>query len=119
VDCRLHFDGVSLGALVQECHADLHSAQAGANVAAATAQCSIIGQHDEAETVFMDEKARLIDDPDHSNGEERFLLLGYSLQARCLIVSHCYREADSVIRLISARWATAGEEEMYWSFHEK
>ncbi|MCL4840908.1 MAG: BrnT family toxin [Bryobacteraceae bacterium] len=48
--------------------------------------------------------------------EDRFLLLGYSFQARCLIVSHCYREAGPVIRLISARRATAREEVMYWSF---
>jgi uncharacterized DUF497 family protein len=67
-----------------------------------------------AQTVFLDENARLIDDPDHSGEEERFLLLGYSFQARCLIVSHCYREPDSVIRLISARRATAQEEEVYW-----
>jgi uncharacterized DUF497 family protein len=70
---------------------------------------------EEAQTVFLDERARLIDDPDHSTGEERFVLLGYSFQARCLIVNHCYRELDSVIRLISARRATAQEEEVYWS----
>jgi uncharacterized protein len=69
---------------------------------------------EEAQTVFLDESARLIDDPDHSEEEERFVLLGYSFQARCLIVSHCYRESDSVIRLISARRATAQEEEVYW-----
>lgn len=69
---------------------------------------------EEAKTVFLDGSARLIDDPDHSEEEERFVLLGYSFQARCLIVSHCYRESDSVIRLISARRATAQEEEMYW-----
>ena len=69
---------------------------------------------EEAQTVFLDENARLIDDPDHSEDEERFVLLGYSFQARCLIVSHCYREPDSVIRLISARRATALEEELYW-----
>jgi uncharacterized protein len=57
----------------------------------------------------------LIDDPDHSADEDRFLLLGYSFQARCLIVSHCYRQSFSVIRLISARLATAQEEEVYWS----
>jgi len=67
---------------------------------------------EEAQSVFL---ARLIDDRDHSRDEERFLLLGYSFQARCLIVSHCYRESDSVIRLISARRATAQEEQMYWS----
>jgi uncharacterized DUF497 family protein len=70
---------------------------------------------EEAQSVFLDESARLIDDPDHSGDEDRFLLLGYSFQARCLIVSHCYRESDSVIRLISARRATAQEEEAYWS----
>lgn len=71
---------------------------------------------DEAKDVFLDEGARLIDDPDHSDEEERFLLLGYSFQAQCLMVSHCDREADSVIRLISARRATPSEEEVYWSF---
>ena len=71
---------------------------------------------EEAQTAFLDENARLIDDPDHSEDEERFVLLGYSFQARCLLVSHCYREPDSVIRLISARRATAQEEKEYWSF---
>jgi hypothetical protein len=71
---------------------------------------------EEAQAVFLDDNARLIDDPDHSEEEERFVLLGYSFQARCLIVSHCYRESGSVIRLISARRATAREEEIYWSF---
>ncbi len=70
---------------------------------------------EEAQSVFLDEDARLMDDPDHSDDEGRFLLLGYTFQARCLIVSHCYRESDSVIRLISARRATAREERVYWS----
>ena len=69
---------------------------------------------EEAQTVFLDDSARLIDDPEHSEEEDRFVLLGYSSGARCLIVSDCYREADSVIRLISARRATAQEEEVYW-----
>jgi uncharacterized DUF497 family protein len=69
---------------------------------------------EEAKTVFLDENARLIDDPDHSEEEERFVLLGYSFKARCLIVSHCYRERDFVIRLISARPATTQEEAAYW-----
>lgn len=69
---------------------------------------------EEAETVFVDENARLIDDPDHSGDEDRFLLLGYSIRARCLIVSHCYRESPAVIRLVSARRATKQEEEVYW-----
>jgi uncharacterized DUF497 family protein len=71
---------------------------------------------EEAQTVFLDDNARLLDDPDHSGEEDRLILLGYSLQARCLIVSHCYREPDFVIRLISARRATAAEERQYWSF---
>ncbi|HTS76863.1 MAG TPA: BrnT family toxin [Bryobacteraceae bacterium] len=71
---------------------------------------------EEAQSVFLDENARLIDDPDHSADEERLLLLGYSLQARCLVVSHCYRESGPVIRLIIARRATAREEQIYWSF---
>ena len=70
---------------------------------------------EEAQSVFLDESARLIDDPDHSKDEDRFILLGYSLQARCLIVNHCYRESDFVIRLISARRAAKEEEEVYWS----
>ena len=69
---------------------------------------------EEARTAFLDENARLIDDPDHSADEDRFILLGFSFQARCLIVSHCYR-AGSVIRLISARRATRQEEHVYWS----
>jgi len=70
---------------------------------------------EEAQTVFLDENARLLDDPDHSDDEDRFLLLGYSFQARCLIVSHCYRESPAVIRLISARRATPHEEKDYWT----
>jgi len=70
---------------------------------------------EEAQTAFLDEYGRLIDDPEHSEQEERFVLLGYSFQARCLIVSHCYRESGSVIRIISARRATPKEERVYWS----
>jgi uncharacterized DUF497 family protein len=70
----------------------------------------------EAQSVFLDDNARLIDDPDHSTTEDRFLLLGYSIHANCLIVTHCYREDDSKIRLISARRASALEEQEYWSF---
>lgn len=71
---------------------------------------------EEAQTVFLDDHARLIDDPDHSEEEKRFVLLGYSSQGHCLVVHHCYRQSDAVIRLISARCATAPEEEEYWSF---
>ena len=69
---------------------------------------------EEAKTVFYDENARLIDDPDHSDGDEsRFILLGWSFKLRVLAVCHCYRSEDSVIRIISARKATASEHEFY------
>ena len=69
---------------------------------------------EEAETVFYDENAVMIPDPDHSDeAEERFILLGFSAQARLLLVCHCYRSADSVIRIISARKATAQEARQY------
>ena len=68
---------------------------------------------EEACTVFFDERAILFDDPGHSNSEERFLLLGMSNDARVCIVCHCYRESDTVIRLISARLATRKEKERY------
>jgi uncharacterized DUF497 family protein len=70
---------------------------------------------EEAQTVFLDDNAKLIPDPDHSSAEERFLLLGMSSQAKCLVVCHCYREAQEIIRLISARRATRKEAEQYWS----
>ena len=69
---------------------------------------------DEAQTVFLDDSARLMNDPDHSEDEARLLLVGYSVEARCLVVNHCYRHSESVIRLISARPATRAEETMYW-----
>ncbi len=71
---------------------------------------------EEARTAFFDEQARLIADPDHADVEDRFILLGYSLRARCLLVSHYNREDSRVVRLISARRATADEEQDYWSF---
>ena len=68
---------------------------------------------EEAQTVFFDENARFIDDPDHSIEEERFILLGMSRSLRMLVVCHCYRERDEVIRIISARKATPGEARDY------
>lgn len=68
---------------------------------------------EEASSVFLDEKALLFDDPEHSEEEERFLLLGMSEEANLCIVCHCYRESDTVIRLISARKATKKESERY------
>ena len=68
---------------------------------------------EEARTVFLDEQAKLIDDPDHSADEDRFILLGLSASLRLLLVCHCYREAGNVIRIISARKATAREGKFY------
>ena len=48
-------------------------------------------------------------DPEHSEREDRFILLGVSSAARTLVVVHCYRETDSVVRIISARKATRKE----------
>lgn len=65
----------------------------------------------EAKTVFYDEAARLIHDPDHSDQVERFILFGMSNKLRLLIVVHTYR--DDVIRIISARKATNNEAAKY------
>lgn len=63
--------------------------------------------------MFYDENAVLIPDPDHSEYEERFILLGFSARARMLLVCHCYRQSESLIRIISARKADAMEAEQY------
>lgn len=68
---------------------------------------------EEAQTAFLDERARVIDDPDHSVDEDRFILLGLSAGLRVLVVVHVYRDADSVIHLISARKATRQERAAY------
>jgi len=68
---------------------------------------------EEAQTVFSDENARLIPDPDHSENEDRFILLGLSNRLRMLMVAHCYRENEEAIRIISARKATRREKEQY------
>jgi len=73
---------------------------------------------DEARTVFFDEHARLIADPDSSEDEDRFILLGYSERPRLLVVCHCYRENDSIIRIISARKATRPEKNAYGRFRK-
>ncbi len=68
----------------------------------------------EAQTVFLDEKALVIPDPDHSAVEERFVILGMSGSARILVVVHCFRQAGAVIRIISARRAGTKEQKPYW-----
>ncbi len=71
---------------------------------------------EEAQTVFSDLNARMIFDTEHSSDEERFILLGISSGVRLLVVCHCYREDDMLIRIISARKATKKEQKQYGSF---
>jgi len=68
---------------------------------------------EEARTVFLDEEALLRPDEDHSDDEDRFLLLGLTGRLRVLVVCHCYRQEDEVIRVISARKANALERQQY------
>ena len=70
---------------------------------------------EDAQTVFLDENAIRFFDPDHSRDEDRFIMLGMSFTLRVLVVCHCYREDDSVIRIISARKADKREQSDYWS----
>lgn len=67
----------------------------------------------EAQTVFYDDEALVIDDPEHSEEEERFIILGLSNKANLLVVCHCYRASETVIRIISARKATKTESQYY------
>jgi uncharacterized DUF497 family protein len=68
---------------------------------------------EEAQTVFYDPHAIQFFDPDHSLDEERFILLGLSVRLNVLVVCHCYRESDSIIRIISARKADKNERQNY------
>ena len=68
---------------------------------------------EEAKTVFFDPNAKVIHDPDHSIDEDRFIILGLSKSLNILVVCHCYREKDEVIRIFSARKATKTECRQY------
>ena len=68
----------------------------------------------EAQTVFLDENAMRFFDPDHSRDEDRFIMLGMSFKLRVLVVCHCHRKNDTVIRIISARKADKHEAKNYW-----
>jgi hypothetical protein len=68
---------------------------------------------EEARSIFYDENAIEFHDPDHSQHEDRFLLLGMSYRLRVLLVCHCHRKEDSIIRIISARKATRKEAKRY------
>ncbi|MBN4053188.1 BrnT family toxin [bacterium AH-315-L15] len=77
-----------------------------------------IGKHGvsftEARTVFYDENAIQFFDPDHSEDEDRFILLGMSFKLRALVVCHCFRKDENTIRIISARKADRNEKYEYW-----
>lgn len=68
---------------------------------------------EDVESVFSDFSAIIFDDPDHSETEERFLIIGMSLRKGICIVSHCYRNNENIIRIISARKATKNERMIY------
>jgi len=68
---------------------------------------------EEAQSAFRDPNGRVFYDPEHSEEEDRFILIGVSSTARPLVVVHCYKESDSVIRIISARKATKKEHIFY------
>ncbi len=69
---------------------------------------------EEAKTVFYDEEALIIEDIEHSEQEERFIILGNSAKSNLLVVCHCYRQSETVIRIISARKATKTEKSQYY-----
>jgi uncharacterized DUF497 family protein len=68
---------------------------------------------EDAKSAFRDDQARLIDDPDHSDDEDRFVLIGLSSNLKLLVVCHCYRSEGNTIRIISARKATSREAKLY------
>jgi len=67
----------------------------------------------EAETVFYDPNAKIIHDPDHSIGEDRFIIIGLNKLMKLLIVCHCYKENEDIIRIFSSRKATKKEKREY------
>jgi len=71
---------------------------------------------EEAQSVFFDENARIVPDPEHSDDEDRFILLGISANVRILTVCHCYRQDEKTVRIISARRATNHEAKQYQEF---
>ncbi len=70
---------------------------------------------EEAQIVFYDEYAIQFFDPEHSESEDRFILLGTSFKSNTLIVCHCFREEETTVRIISARKADKDEQQVYWS----
>ncbi|MFV1983058.1 MAG: BrnT family toxin [Thiohalomonadales bacterium] len=70
---------------------------------------------DEARTAFYDEYAIQFFDPEHSEEEDRFILIGSSFNLKTLVICHCFRKEETIIRIISARKADKDEEQFYWS----
>lgn len=68
---------------------------------------------EEARTAFLDENARRVSDPDHSIGEDRYILVGLSIRLRLLVVCHSFVESERIIRIISARRADPSERRDY------
>lgn len=68
---------------------------------------------EEAQTAFKDENAIQYCDPDHSEDEDRFILLGLSTKLRVVVVCHCFRESELVVRIFSARKASKPEQRDY------
>ncbi len=73
---------------------------------------------EEARTAFYDENAMQFFDPNHSEDEERFILLGTSYKINTLVVCHCYRESEAIVRIISARKADKDEIKTYWDYRK-
>jgi hypothetical protein len=69
---------------------------------------------EEAVTIFYDDDALEFHDPDRSESEDRFIMVGLSFKTKILVVSHCLRQSGSLIRIISARKATKQESQRYW-----
>ena len=68
---------------------------------------------EEAQTVFFDPLTKVAPDPDHSDGEDRFIALGHSANHRLLLVIHCFRDKDEKVRILSARKLTKSERKQY------
>ena len=70
---------------------------------------------EETRTTFYDEHALQFFDPDHSDDEDHFILLGTSYKLNTIVVCHCFRESEKKVRIISARKADYDEESQYWN----
>jgi len=68
---------------------------------------------EDAKSAFYDDNAKLISDPDHSDDEDRFILMGMNRNLKLLVVVHVYRDNENTIRIISARKATKRETKFY------